>query len=309
MEKVIIIGSGCAGLTAAIYAARANLNPLVLEGRQPGGQLSTTTLVENFPGFPDGIDGPQLILNMHQQAEKFGTRFSYAEVTDFEPMNNHIRVKADDEWLETQALIIASGASARYLGLDNEEKLIGHGLTSCATCDGAFYKNVPVAVIGGGDSAAEESIFLTRFASKVYLIHRRDQMRASKIMQERLFSNKKIEPIWNTIVTKYVPDEKGEMRAVCLRNAKTGEERELPVAAVFVAIGHDPNTQAYRGKLETDPDGYLIAKRLVESKHAGVFIAGDVADRVYKQAVTAAGSGCAAALEAEKYLSELESRS
>ena len=309
MEKVIIIGSGCAGLTAAIYAARANLNPLVLEGRQPGGQLSTTTLVENFPGFPDGIDGPQLILNMHQQAEKFGTRFSYAEVTDFEPMNNHIRVKADDEWLETQALIIASGASARYLGLDNEEKLIGHGLTSCATCDGAFYKNVPVAVIGGGDSAAEESIFLTRFASKVYLIHRRDQMRASKIMQERLFSNKKIEPIWNTIVTKYVPDEKGEMRAVCLRNAKTGEERELPVAAVFVAIGHDPNTQAYRGKLETDPDGYLIAKRIVESKHAGVFIAGDVADRVYKQAVTAAGSGCAAALEAEKYLSELESRS
>jgi thioredoxin reductase (NADPH) len=309
VEKVIIIGSGCAGLTAAIYAARANLNPLVLEGRQPGGQLSTTTLVENFPGFPDGIDGPQLILNMHQQAEKFGTRFSYAEVTDFEPMNNHIRVKADDEWLETQALIIASGASARYLGLDNEEKLIGHGLTSCATCDGAFYKNVPVAVIGGGDSAAEESIFLTRFASKVYLIHRRDQMRASKIMQERLFSNKKIEPIWNTIVTKYVPDEKGEMRAVCLRNAKTGEERELPVAAVFVAIGHDPNTQAYRGKLETDPGGYLIAKRLVESKHAGVFIAGDVADRVYKQAVTAAGSGCAAALEAEKYLSELESRS
>jgi thioredoxin reductase (NADPH) len=309
VEKVVIIGSGCAGLTAAIYAARANLNPLVLEGRQPGGQLSTTTLVENFPGFPDGIDGPQLILNMHQQAEKFGARFSYAEVTDFEPMNNHIRVKADDDWLETQALIIASGASARYLGLDNEEKLIGHGLTSCATCDGAFYKNVPVAVIGGGDSAAEESIFLTRFASKVYLIHRRDQMRASKIMQERLFSNKKIEPIWNTIVTRYVPDEKGEMRAVCLRNAKTGEERELPVAAVFVAIGHDPNTQAYRGKLETDPDGYLISNRLVESKHAGVFIAGDVADRVYKQAVTAAGSGCAAALEAEKYLSELESHS
>jgi thioredoxin reductase (NADPH) len=309
VEKVIIIGSGCAGLTAAIYAARANLNPLVLEGRQPGGQLSTTTLVENFPGFPDGIDGPQLILNMHQQAEKFGARFSYAEVTDFEPLNNHIRVKADDDWLETHALIIASGASARYLGLDNEEKLIGHGLTSCATCDGAFYKNVPVAVIGGGDSAAEESIFLTRFASKVYLIHRRDQMRASKIMQGRLFSNKKIEPIWNTIVTRYVPDEKGEMRAVCLRNVKNGEERELPVAAVFVAIGHDPNTQAYRGKLETDPDGYLIAKRIVESKHAGVFIAGDVADRVYKQAVTAAGSGCAAALEAEKYLSELESRS
>src|SRR2546426_904 len=218
MEKVIIIGSGCAGLTAAIYAARANLSPLVLEGRQPGGQLSTTTLVENFPGFPEGIDGPQLIVNMHMQAEKFGARFSYAEATDFQLRNNHVRIKADDEWLETQALIIASGASARYLGLENEEKLIGHGLTSCATCDGAFYKNVPVCVIGGGDSAAEESLFLTRFASKVY----------------------------------------------------------------------------------------LIQKNLAESKHPGVFIAGDVADRVYKQAVTAAGSGCAAAIEAERYLSEIE---
>src|SRR5215468_8999264 len=264
MEKVIIVGSGCAGLTAAIYAARANFNPLVLEGRQPGGQLSTTTLVENFPGFPDGVDGPQLILNMHQQAEKFGARFSYAEVTDFEPMNDHIRVQADDEWLETQALIIASGASARYLGLENEEKLIGHGLTSCATCDGAFYKNVPVAVIGGGDSAAEEALFLTRFASKVYLIHRRDKLRASKIMQDRVFANKKIEPIWNTVVTKYFPDDKGEMRAVRLRNVKTNEAQELPVACVFVAIGHDPNTIAYRGKLDMDPDGYLIAKNLVE---------------------------------------------
>jgi len=184
MEKVIIVGSGCAGLTAAIYAARANLSPLVLEGRQPGGQLSTTTLVENYPGFPDGIDGPELILNMHRQAEKFGARFSYAEVTDFDASNKDVRIKADDEWLETQALIIASGASARYLGLENEQKLIGHGLTSCATCDGAFYKNVPVCVVGGGDSGAEESLFLTRFASKVYLIHRRDKMRASAIMQE-----------------------------------------------------------------------------------------------------------------------------
>ena len=306
VEKVIIIGSGCAGLTAAIYAARANLNPLVLEGRQPGGQLSTTTLVENFPGFPDGIDGPQLILNMHRQAEKFGTRFSYAEVTDFELRNNHVRIKADDEWLETQALIIASGASARYLGLEDEEKLIGHGLTSCATCDGAFYKNVPVCVVGGGDSAAEESLFLTRFASKVYLIHRRDKLRASKIMAARVLANKKIKPIWNTVVTKFIPDEKGEMRAVTLRNVKTNQQRELPVACVFIAIGHDPNTKAYAGKLETDPDGYLIAKNLAESKHPGVFIAGDVADRVYKQAVTAAGSGCAAAMEAERYLSHLE---
>jgi thioredoxin reductase (NADPH) len=304
MEKVIIVGSGCAGLTAAIYAARANLNPLVLEGRQPGGQLSTTTLVENFPGFPDGIDGPQLIINMHKQAEKFGARFSYAEVTDFDGSNEHVRIKADDEWLETQALIIASGASARWLGLENEEKLIGHGLTSCATCDGAFYKNVPVCVVGGGDSAAEESLFLTRFASKVYLIHRRDKMRASQIMQDRVFANKKIEPIWNTVVTKYIPDAKSQMRAVMLRNVHTGEERELAVACVFVAIGHNPNTQAYRGKLQTDPDGYLIARRLVESKHPGVFVAGDVADRVYKQAVTAAGTGCAAAMEAERYLAE-----
>jgi len=270
MEKVIIVGSGCAGLTAAIYAARANLSPLVLEGRQPGGQLSTTTLVENFPGFADGIDGPQLILNMHRQAEKFGARFSYTEATDFEPRNNHVRIKADDEWLETRSLIIASGASARYLGLESEEKLIGHGLTSCATCDGAFYKNVPVCVVGGGDSAAEEALFLTRFASKVYLIHRRNKM-----------------------------------RAVRLRNVKTNEERELPVACVFVAIGHDPNTKAFAGKLDADPEGYLIAKNLAESKHPGVFIAGDVADRVYRQAVTAAGTGCAAAMDAERYLSEL----
>jgi thioredoxin reductase (NADPH) len=278
----------------------------VLEGRQPGGQLSTTTLVENFPGFPDGIDGPQLIMNMHTQAEKFGARFSYAEVTDFDPANSHIRIKADDEWLETQSLIIASGASARWLGLDNEEKLVGHGLTSCATCDGAFYKNVPVCVVGGGDSAAEESLFLTRFASKVYLIHRRDKLRASPIMADRVLANEKIEPIWNTVVTDYVADDKGEMRAVRLRDSKTGAERELEVGCVFVAIGHDPNTKAYHGKLETDPDGYLISKHLVESKHPGVFIAGDVADRVYKQAITAAGTGCAAAIEAERYLSDLE---
>jgi len=306
MEKVIIVGSGCAGLTAAIYAARANLQPLVLEGGQPGGQLSTTTLVENFPGFADGIDGPQLIMNMHAQAEKFGARFSYAEATDFEMCNEHLKIKADDEWLETKALIIASGASARYLGLENEEKLIGHGLTSCATCDGAFYRNVPVCVVGGGDSAAEEALFLTRFASHVYLIHRRDTLRASKIMAERVLGHKKIEAIWNTVVTKYIPDEKGEMSAVILRNVRTGEERELPVACVFVAIGHDPNTKAFAGKLETDPEGYLIAKHLAESRHPGVFIAGDVADRVYKQAVTAAGTGCAAAMEAEKYLSEIE---
>ena len=305
MEKVIIVGSGCAGLTAAIYAARANLSPLVLEGRQPGGQLSTTTMVENFPGFPEGIDGPQLILNMHQQAEKFGARFSYSEATDLDMAGGRLRLRADDEWLETQALIIASGASARYLGLENEEKLIGHGLTSCATCDGAFYRNVPVCVVGGGDSAAEEALFLTRFASKVYLIHRRDQLRASKIMADRVLSAQKIEPIWNTIVTRYIPDDKGEMSAVEMRNVATKEVKILPVACVFVAIGHDPNTKAFAGKLETDPEGYLLVRHLAESKHPGIFIAGDVADRVYKQAVTAAGSGCAAAIEAEKYLSGL----
>ena len=215
-------------------------------------------------------------------------------------------IKADDEWLETRSLIVASGASARWLGLENEEKLVGHGLTSCATCDGAFYRNVPVCVIGGGDSAAEEAIFLTRFASKVYLIHRRDKLRASKIMADRVLECEKVEPIWNTVVTKYIPDEKGEMRAVLLRNVETHEERELSVACVFVAIGHDPNTKAFQGKLETDPDGYLLVRHLAESKHPGVFIAGDVADRVYKQAITAAGSGCAAAMEAEKYLSGLE---
>ncbi len=308
MEKVIIVGSGCAGLTAAIYAARGNLSPLVLEGPQPGGQLSTTTLVENYPGFPDGIDGPQLIMNMHQQAEKFGSRFSYAEVEDFDASGEVIRIKVDDEWLETRALIIASGASAKWLNLADEQKLVGHGLTSCATCDGAFYKNVPVAVIGGGDSAAEEALFLTRFASKVYLVHRRDKLRASIIMADRALAHPKIEPLWNHIVSRYIPDEKGEMRAIVLRNAQTNEEKELAVACVFVAIGHDPNTAAFRGKLDTDPDGYLISKRLVESKHPGVFIAGDVSDRLYRQAVTAAGAGCAAAIEAERYLSHMEDK-
>src|SRR5437773_11536931 len=204
MEKVIIVGSGCAVLTAAIYAARASLSPLVLEGRQPGGQLSTTTLVENYPGFPDGIDGPELILNMHKQAEKFGARFSYAEATDFDGSNRHIRIKADDEWLETEALIIASGASARYLGLENEQKLIGHGLTSCATCDGAFYKNVPGCVVGCGDSAAEESLFLSRFASKVYLIPRGDKRRVADCMWERVVADKTTGPVWNSVVREYV---------------------------------------------------------------------------------------------------------
>ena len=306
MEKVIIAGSGCAGLTAAIYAARANLNPLVLEGSHPGGQLATTTLVENFPGFPMGIDGPQLIVNMHEQAEKFGARFSYAEVTDFESTNIIFGSKRMTIGWRRRRSSLRAGLRRAISGLENEEKLIGHGLTSCATCDGAFYRNVPVCVIGGGDSAAEEALFLTRFASKVYLIHRRDSLRASKIMADRVLAHEKIEPIWNTVVTKYVADEKGEMRAVQLRNVETKEERLLEVACVFVAIGHDPNTKAFAGKLETDPDGYLLVRHLAESRHPGIFIAGDVADRVYKQAITAAGSGCAAAMEAEKYLSGLD---
>jgi thioredoxin reductase (NADPH) len=305
MEKVIIVGTGCAGLTAAIYAARANLSPLVLEGREPGGQLTTTTLVENFPGFVGGIDGPVLIMNMKAQAERFGARFSYASVTDFEPKNGFVSVKIDDEWTDTQTLIVASGASARYLGLPDEKKLIGHGLTSCATCDGAFYRNVAVCVVGGGDSAAEEATFLTRFASKVYLIHRRDELRASKIMADRALSNPKIEPVWNSVPVGYLTDDAGEVRAVKLKNVKTGTESELEVKCVFVAIGHTPNTAPFKGKLDMDEAGYLIQRNATQTNVPGVFAAGDVADHVYRQAITAAGQGCAAALDAEKYLAHL----
>jgi thioredoxin reductase (NADPH) len=302
MENVIIVGTGCAGLTAAIYTARANLNPLVLEGHEPGGQLATTTLVENFPGFKDGIDGPELIMHMKAQAERFGTRFQYASVTDFARGEGCVQVKLDDAWVATRALIIASGASARYLGLPEEKKMIGHGLTSCATCDGAFYRNVPVCVVGGGDSAAEEATFLTRFASKVYLIHRRDTLRASKIMAERALANPKIEPLWNTTVCAYLADEQGEMRAVRLRDVTTGAERELEVKCVFVAIGHTPNTAPFRGHLDMDANGYLLQKAGTATNLPGVFAAGDVADPVYRQAITAAGQGCAAALDAERYL-------
>jgi len=302
MEKVIIAGSGCAGLTAAIYAARANFSPLVLEGKEPGGQLSTTTLVENFPGFVDGIDGPMLIMNMKAQAERFGARFAYSSVEEIDPQDGFIRVRIDGEWRETRTLIIASGASAKYLGLPEEKKLIGHGLTSCATCDGAFYRNVPVCVIGGGDSACEEAVFLTRFASKVYLIHRRDTLRASAIMAERALCHEKIEPIWDTTLTGYETDEQGEVRAVGLVNVKTGATRELEVKCVFVAIGHTPNTAAFGDKLETDAGGYLLRHQGTHTNIPGVFAAGDVADPVYRQAITAAGQGCAAALDAERYL-------
>ncbi|HEU4679528.1 MAG TPA: thioredoxin-disulfide reductase [Terrimicrobiaceae bacterium] len=306
MENVIIVGTGCAGLTGAIYAARANLSPLVLEGRQPGGQLTTTTAVENFPGFPEGVDGPDLIMRMHQQAEKFGARFEYGTVEDFEHMGTYSRLKIDGHWRDTKALIVASGASPRYLGLDRERELVGHGLTSCATCDGAFYRNVPVCVIGGGDSACEEAIFLTRFASKVYLIHRRHELRASRIMADRMLANPKIEPVWDTVVTQYLTDDAGEMRAVKLENVKTGASNELEVKCVFVAIGHVPNTVPFQHKLEMDENGYLIQRNGTHTHLAGVFAAGDVADHVYRQAVTAAGEGCAAAIDAERWLSGQE---
>ncbi|MDD5198681.1 MAG: thioredoxin-disulfide reductase [Terrimicrobiaceae bacterium] len=306
MENVIIVGTGCAGLTAAIYTARANLSPLVLEGRQPGGQLTTTTAVENFPGFPDGVDGPELIMRMHAQAEKFGARFRYGTVEAFESVEGVNRLKVDDAWVETRALIIASGASPRYPGLDREKELIGHGLTSCATCDGAFYRNVPVAVIGGGDSACEEATFLTRFASRVHLIHRRDTLRASRIMADRALNHPKIEPVWNSAVTEYLTDAGGEVRGVKLKNLETGAESELAVKCVFVAIGHEPNTQPFRGKIDTDEAGYLKQAGGTFTNIPGVFAAGDVADHVYRQAVTAAGQGCAAAIDAERWLAARE---
>ncbi|MEK0451101.1 MAG: Thioredoxin reductase [Verrucomicrobiota bacterium] len=306
MEKVIILGTGCAGLTAAIYAARANLNPLVLEGAEPGGQLSTTTLVENFPGFKEGVMGPELIMNMKAQAERFGARFEYAECTGLKKGEGHVSIEVDGKWIDTGALIIASGASAKWLGIDKERELRGHGLTSCATCDGAFYRNVPVCVVGGGDSAAEEATFLTRFASKVYLIHRRGELRASKVMAQRVIENPKVEPVWNSAITEYIPDADGEMRAVKLKNLVSGEESELEVKCVFVAIGHTPNTAPFKGVLDLDENGYLLQKPGSTATNVpGVFAAGDVSDHRYRQAITASGQGCAAALDAERYLADL----
>jgi thioredoxin reductase (NADPH) len=307
MENVIIIGTGCAGYTAAIYTGRANLNPLILSGNQPGGQLTTTTEVENFPGFPDGIMGPELMMNMQTQAEKFGARIEYTLVSSVEKApEGHFNISCEDGSIrQARTVIVATGASPRHLGLPNEKNLIGHGLTSCATCDGAFYRNVPVCVIGGGDSACEEANFLTRFASTVYLIHRRDTLRASKIMADRALANPKIKPIWNSTVAEYLTDEKGEVRAVTLENLVTGEKSELELKCVFVAIGHVPNAAFLGGLVDKDENGYILQTEGTRTKTEGLFAAGDVADHVYRQAITAAGQGCASALEAERYLADL----
>jgi len=306
MENVIIIGTGCAGYTAAIYTGRANLTPLMLTGTQPGGQLTTTTEVENFPGFPEGIMGPELMMNMQKQAEKFGARIEYANVESVAKNGDgSFTVKTSSGEHQARTVIIATGAAPKHLGLPNEKTLIGRGLTSCATCDGAFYRDVPVAVIGGGDSAAEEATFLTRFASKVYLIHRRDELRASKIMADRALANPKIEPVWNSTVTEYLTDDAGEMRAVTLENLVTGEKSELELKCVFVAIGHVPNSAFLGDLVDMDENGYIVQNAgRTSTKTEGLFAAGDVADHYYRQAVTAAGQGCAAALEAERYLAE-----
>jgi len=304
MENVIIIGTGCAGYTAAIYTGRANLSPLMLSGSQPGGQLTTTTEVENFPGFPDGIEGPELMMKMQTQAEKFGARIEYSQVEKVTKTEaGHFEVALEGgNTLQTKTIIVATGASPKHLGLPNEKSLIGHGLTSCATCDGAFYRNVPVAVIGGGDSACEEASFLTRFASTVYLVHRRDELRASKIMADRALANPKIKPVWNSTISAYLTDEKGEVRAATIKNLVTGEESELELKCVFVAIGHVPNAQFLGDLVDKDENGYIVQTQGTLTKTPGLFAAGDVADHVYRQAITAAGQGCAAALEAERYL-------
>ena len=291
MRNVVIIGSGCAGLTAAIYTARANLKPLVIEGVEAGGQLSLTTLVENFPGFPDGVQGPELIENMKKQAARFGAEFKQGDVTAVDLSKRPFQLTLGGETLETKILIVASGASARWLGIEGERNLIGKGVSSCATCDGAFFRNVPVIVVGGGDTAMEEAMFLTRFASRVDVVHRREEFRASKIMLDRARANQKIRFITNTVIEEIHDTAKCEVDRVKLRNVKTGALTEEPISAVFVAIGHIPNTSLFRGQLDMDSEGYLITSHGVRTNVTGVYACGDVQDRVFKQAITAAGSG------------------
>jgi thioredoxin reductase (NADPH) len=302
LNNVIIIGSGCAGLTAAIYAGRANLNPIVIDGFEPGGQLSLTTMVENFPGFPDGILGPDLIENMRKQAARFGAEFKTGAITDVDLSKRPFKISTAQDVFETRALIIASGASARMIGLESERKLVGYGVSTCATCDGYFFRGKEIAVVGGGDTAMEEANFLSKFASRVHLLHRRPEFRASKIMVDRARSNDKIRLVTPVVVQEISDVAKGGVENVTLRNTQTNEITTLPVEGVFVAIGHEPNTKSFRGQLDMDGNGYLITHDGSETNVPGVFAAGDVQDHHYRQAVTAAGSGCMAAIDAEKFL-------
>jgi len=304
VHNVIIIGSGCAGLTAAIYAARANLKPLVIDGYEPGGQLTLTTMVENYPGFPDGILGPELIENMRKQGQRFGAEFKAGAVTDVDLARRPFKITAGKETYESWSLIVAAGASARLLGLEAERKLMGRGVSTCATCDGYFFRGKEIAVVGGGDSAMEEAIFLTKFASRVNLVHRRSEFRASKIMLERARGNHKIQFVTPAAVEDVLDPGKGAVEAVKLRNLETQKFSTLPVEGLFIAIGHDPNTKVFRGKLEMDANGYLATRNGSKTSIEGVFAAGDVQDHHYRQAVTAAGSGCMAAMDAEKFLEE-----
>ncbi|MBI2677198.1 MAG: thioredoxin-disulfide reductase [Candidatus Koribacter versatilis] len=304
VRNTVILGSGCSGLTAAIYAARANLKPLVIEGHEPGGQLSLTTLVENFPGFPDGIQGPELIENMRKQAQRFGAELKQGHLVKADLGKRPFVLDFGKEQIETMTLIIASGASARWLGLPSEQALIGHGVSSCATCDGFFFNGKEITVIGGGDSAMEEALFLTRFATKVTLIHRRSEFRASKIMLERARAHKQIEFMTDTVVDEVYDVTKQEVTGLKLRNLKTGKAWDFPTSAMFLGIGHVPNARMFAGQLDMDEEGYLLAKGYVMTRVPGVFASGDVVDRRYRQAVTAAGTGCMAALEAEKFLEE-----
>jgi thioredoxin reductase (NADPH) len=309
VENVVIIGTGCAGLTAAIYTGRASLSPLVLEGTQPGGQLTTTSEVENFPGFPQGVDGFQLMDNLRQQAAKFSVRFETGCVLSVDFASNPLKLRTEEREIFAKAVIIATGAAPRMTGIPGEKELYGgKGVTTCATCDGAFYRGMDVAVIGGGDSAAEEALFLTRFASKVYLVHRRDALRASKIMADRATSHPKIEMVWNSVPVAVEGVAEGAVSGLRIRNVNNDVESVLPIKGLFVAIGHQPNTAAFASALVTDGQGYLkpAAGSQVRTHIPGVYVAGDCADHVYRQAVTAAGMGCQAAIEVERWLAENE---
>jgi thioredoxin reductase (NADPH) len=308
-RDTVILGSGCAGLTAAIYSARAGLKPLVLEGHEPGGQLSITTMVENFPGWPEGIQGPELIENMKKQGARFGAEFQMAHLSSVDLHTHPFRLNTSAGEVHTRSLIIASGASARWLGLASEQALIGHGVSSCATCDGFFFRGLEIAVVGGGDSAMEEALFLTRFASKVTVLHRRESFRASKIMLERAIAHPNIELRTNTVVEEVLGVEHNEVKGVRVRDVKTGTQSTLPVSGLFLGIGHDPNARMFAGQLDLDGEGYIKTQNNVFTTRngvvvPGVYACGDVQDRRYRQAITAAGTGCMAALEVEKYLEE-----